>query len=587
MGEEAGDRRPRVALDVAVLLATVAWEAFVVVRWQHRSPDFSALRVAGSAVTALLFAVCGVVARHRTPYTRMGAMLFIAGACLMAEDLSVIGGRIDDIFSPLTGAASAFGFALAAFSFPTGRLRGRIDFWLIAAIAVYAFLIGPVSRLSTSCPCTVHDLGFRASTSLDSSISRVEDTAGLAVLCCAAALFGYRCLTATKPERRMVAPFLVACFVIAVINLPKVVDSGTNLVGDFLPLSFGLAPLAMLLGLARVRMVRVGVTSIVRELDNATSLPQLRLVLQRSLGDKSIEIRTWDASADVWRDENGEAITDQLVDPGSLRTPIDHRDGRRLGVLLHDPALAHDPELLEAVVGTIRLALENSSLHEEVSVQLARAADAADGERRRVARDLHDGAQQRLVSLMLDVAALSNRLSHSIDPEVQALLASILTGARASLTDLRSLVYGLSPATLHEEGLGSAISELAMGVRAVVELDDRLSARQPAAIESGAFLMTAEALANVSKHAGARAVRILLEQRAGELHVAISDDGRGGAEIGAGSGLIGLYERAEALGGRVTISSPQGRGTTVSIHLPAGPASTGPPPPPLVVAADE
>jgi signal transduction histidine kinase len=196
----------------------------------------------------------------------------------------------------------------------------------------------------------------------------------------------------------------------------------------------------------------------------------------------------------------------------------------------------------------------------------ARLVAAADGERRRLERDLHDGAQQRLVSLSMRLQLVAMRL----DPESEE--ARLLAGAQeelaSSLRELRELARGLHPAVLSERGLASALGSLVARATLPVELDVDLDGRPAAPVEVAAYYLVSEALTNVAKHAYAQSASVRVEERGDELVVEVSDDGMGGADPQSGSGLRGLADRVRALRGRLYVSSSLGFGTVLRAEIP-------------------
>jgi signal transduction histidine kinase len=198
----------------------------------------------------------------------------------------------------------------------------------------------------------------------------------------------------------------------------------------------------------------------------------------------------------------------------------------------------------------------------------ARLVAVADRERRRLARDLHDGAQQRLVSLSLRLRLLSTQLAPGSEP------AQLLEAARQelaeSLKELREFARGVHPAILSDHGLPAALDVLAARAPVPVELDVQLRRRLPEAVEVASYYLVCEAITNVAKYAQAATARVSVALRGDQLVVAIVDDGDGGADPDAGSGLRGLMDRVEALGGRLDITSPYAAGTTLMADLPVG-----------------
>ena len=251
-------------------------------------------------------------------------------------------------------------------------------------------------------------------------------------------------------------------------------------------------------------------------------------------------------------------------------------DGKPLAALVHDPSLREDTRLLDAAGAAARLALENARLQAELRAQLvqvqesrARIVAAGDDQRRRIERDIHDGAQQRLVALALELRAAQKRLGSDLDPELDEVLADAVDELRLAVGELRELARGVHPAILTEEGLAAALESLADRTPIPVEIVAAPAGRLPSEIEGAAYFVACEALANVVKHADATSVTISAARRNGTLVVEVADDGVGGASLnGGGSGLRGLSDRVEAHGGRLRIDSPPGGGTRVIGELP-------------------
>jgi PAS domain S-box-containing protein len=214
-------------------------------------------------------------------------------------------------------------------------------------------------------------------------------------------------------------------------------------------------------------------------------------------------------------------------------------------------------------------ALANAEAREELRASRARIVEAADAARRRIERDLHDGAQQRLVALALTLRQASVLLER--DPAAaRDALSEASEGLDHALAELRELARGIHPAVLSEHGLPAALAALADRAPLMVELDMRLAERPREAVEAAAYYVVAEALTNVVRYAGAPEARVTVERNDGRLSVEVADDGCGGADPASGSGLRGLSDRVEALGGRLNVRSPAGAGTVVHAELPWG-----------------
>jgi len=215
----------------------------------------------------------------------------------------------------------------------------------------------------------------------------------------------------------------------------------------------------------------------------------------------------------------------------------------------------------------VATAVGNAESRAQLAASRARIVAASDETRRRIERDLHDGTQQRLVSLGLEL-----RLAQGMVPaelaELETEIARIADELKGVLEDLREISRGIYPAILSEGGLGSALRTLARRAAIAVELDVAAIARLPEPIEMAAYYVVSEALTNATRHAHASVVEVATEACGGTLRVRVRDDGAGGAEPLRGSGLAGLKDRTEALGGTFSVHSPAGRGTTVSCELP-------------------
>jgi signal transduction histidine kinase len=215
----------------------------------------------------------------------------------------------------------------------------------------------------------------------------------------------------------------------------------------------------------------------------------------------------------------------------------------------------------------------NDELHariEELAASRARIVTSADDARRRIERDLHDGIQQRLVSLTLDLRSI--QASSPADPaELQQRLDRVADGMAVALDELREISRGIHPAILSSGGLGPALKMLARRSAIPVEIDVKINSRFPPPVEVASYFVVSEALTNAAKHAHASLAQVSVESRDGRLHLSVRDNGSGGANPARGTGLIGLTDRVQALGGTITIHSPVGEGTNLSVDLPTAP----------------
>jgi signal transduction histidine kinase len=243
-------------------------------------------------------------------------------------------------------------------------------------------------------------------------------------------------------------------------------------------------------------------------------------------------------------------------------------------VILHDPALDDEPRLLESVVAAAGMTIHNARLQvdlrarlEELRESRIRILEAEQSERRRLERDLHDGAQQRLIALSMELGELGDQLPHG---EMRQRIDAARGQVTASLAELRDLAHGIHPAAVTDHGLAVALESVATWAPVPVRLIGVPAHRLPEHVELAAFYIVSEALANVAKHSRATSAVVELRTTPEHLVVDVTDDGIGGATADGGTGLRGLADRVEALGGRLEVSSPRSQGTRVRADIPCG-----------------
>ena len=305
----------------------------------------------------------------------------------------------------------------------------------------------------------------------------------------------------------------------------------------------------------------------------------IREMLAERVGDRTLSIAYWLPDRGTFADEYGRPV--ELPSPGSGRawTAIAH-DGSRVASIIHDAELDTTPELVNAAAAAAALALDNERLKadlrarvEDLRISRARIVEAADAARRRLERDLHDGAQQQLVSLALDLRLLRAKLKGT---DAVPMIEEISEKLAVALAELRELARGIHPAILSDRGLGPAVQGLADRVPLPVEVDVELEQRPAPPIEAAAYFVTAEALTNVARYAKAHEARVEIRRRDGDVVVVVSDDGIGGADIERGTGLRGLQDRLAALDGTLDIESPPGGGTRLSATIPGAALASEP-----------
>jgi len=345
------------------------------------------------------------------------------------------------------------------------------------------------------------------------------------------------------------------------------------------PLFFGYAISGTVLyglvvaGLLRSRIGHGNVGALLIGLERSPAA-SLHSALVQALKDDSLAVLFWLPDRRLYVDEEGRPALLPETSGDRAVTLVEAGD-EPLAALVHDAALLDDPELLDAVVVAARFALENARLQAELTAQLVdvresrlRIVTAGDEERRRLERNIHDGAQQRLVSLALSLRLAERTIAGDLDPAVAAVFADVVEGLQLAVSELRELASGLHPAILAEDGLAPALESLADRTPVPVKLDvAAVGGRLPPEIELSAYFVASEAVANAVKHAAASWIGISAHRSNGRISIKVEDDGVGGADP-TGSGLRGLADRVAAQGGRLQVESADGLGTRIVAELP-------------------
>jgi signal transduction histidine kinase len=328
-------------------------------------------------------------------------------------------------------------------------------------------------------------------------------------------------------------------------------------------------PLGVVTGIGWSRLRRPQASELVVEL-RTDAAATMRERLARALGDPTLDV-AYRLGDGRYVDATGRPI--ELPQGADRAVTAVTAGGEEIAALVHDPALLDEPALVESVRATAGLVLENERLAAEVRSQLAevrasrgRIVAAADTERRRIERNLHDGAQQRLVTLSIALGLEAAR--------ADAAAANVLSRAQDELeeaiVELRELARGIHPTLLRDDGLQTAVEALARRTLLPVTVQGTVPERLPGPVELAAYFVVSEALTNVVKHASATEATVLLEREARGVRVTVADDGVGGAQLAVDSGLAGLRDRLEALDATLVIQSDQGCGTTISAEIPCG-----------------
>jgi len=566
------DRLPILLWPVGVAAELAAF--FFVFR---ASGDVTAVDLTNRAVGGS-FIACGLIAWQRRPGNRTGMLMTLVGFLFLAEPLLV---EVDSSFAYTLGQVSAgwwaIPFAALVLGFPSGRISSRIDALIVAGFAFGTIVLQLLWVTFLEFPTGKSNVIL---ISADAGVADAIDTFQrwfIVAVAIALVLVGVqRWLQAPPLLRRLLLPTLAGAAALLILAglvvYQLLVGVPSRASQTALSLTLIVVPLAFVLGLLRAQFARAGMADLVVSLRGARESRQLGEMLAKALRDPSLVLAYWLPRFECYVDADGNPVALPAEGSGRAATLIDN-DGQHVGVLVHDSALAYEPELLEIVCAAADLALEQERLQAELKARAgelagsrARIVEAGDTARRRLERDLHDGAQQRLIALAMALRLAEARIQD--DPQAaEQLVASARADLAQSMAELRELARGIHPAVL-DHGLAVALDSLttrsAIPVSLVVDLEKRL----PDAVEVAAYFVASEALANVGKYARASAVTISVFRVNGVAVIEVSDDGVGGADDGQGSGLRGLADRVEALGGRLEVVSPVGGGTVLTAEMP-------------------
>jgi signal transduction histidine kinase len=515
---------------------------------------------------------------RRDPAGRMWKLMLLSSIVNGSWALGYIDSNVAWTAAEFLGPLSPAILLHLVLAFPTGRLRDRFD---LALIGLVYFIVLPLQFVDF----LFYDPGWPNVLMLVRNddivfwLGRVGLLSPILALLAISEVFRHW-RNASPVGRRALAPVAFGMPLVFAIQgiwwLAPALDRDDirvfmlqNKIFDVPSL---LTPALFLLGILQTRFARGNVAQLAMELGRGIPIGGLRAALARALRDPTLDL--------AFAAPNGGGLVDPAGQPfeapgegsGRAVARLEGDDGQLLGVLVHDPALEReDPGIVSAVASVARLGLENERLAAQVRAQLdevrasrLRIVEAGDAERRRIERDLHDGAQQRLVALTMRLEAARG----SVDGAGE-LIDRTTEELRAAIAEVRDLARGLHPTILTEAGLRAAIEALAERTPIPIEIDipDR---RFDPSVEATAYFVVAEALTNVVRYAAATLARVRASVAANNLILEIGDDGRGGADPTQGSGLRGLQDRLASIGGTLVVTSEPGSGTTLIATMPAG-----------------
>jgi len=595
--------RPEVAAAIAVAALGLVAAAVAV----GAASPYGGRGVLVGVFHALLIAIpvlAGLYALRREADSRFAWMLVAVGFIAAPSLLSASSaswpysiGRVASWFVPL----SIIWLLLA---FPSGRLRGTAARWTaLAALALVVFLYLPAVLLSThfpspspwsacerGCPANAMAVVNREPGFVGSFVGPAREVAAVLVFLGAAVVLGRRIAVTSSLMKRTLTPVLagavLALSAYAAFLILRWVDRygvGTRILGDVSILALPALALAFVFGLIRMRFVAASAfQELAGEISDADSGSRIRELIAQAISDPSLEIVYWAGTPGRWVNMAGMPVLLPRDDPARAVTEIRSR-GRTVAALIHDAALGVEPSVREVASGFALIALENlrleaelrSSLH-ELHESRARILTAVDLERERIERDLHDGAQQRLVALRVTLEVAGELMSD--DPAAAAdMLRGLSADVQATLDEVRSLARGVYPPLLADHGIGEALRMSARASPLSVTVRSRGIGRYSQQIESAVYFCCLEALQNAAKHSGAQNATVTLSE-AEELRFEVEDDGSGFEALygRGGTGLENMRDRIVSLGGHLTVESEPGKGTRVVGSVPVGLAQLTP-----------
>jgi signal transduction histidine kinase len=525
---------------------------------------------------ALVWFIAGTVAWRRRPGSRIGLIIWIGGIS------TLVAGLINTEVPVAAAAGAVFASVTVAvavhllLAFPSGRLPDAAS----RAIVVFAYVVATVLQLPVAVfgAGILEPFGVPASAEYAMIGNSVQRVAAFAVTVSTAVVLIDRLRRASRARRRVLAP-LYGYGVGSVLLIPTIA-----LALGPLPLTVVAAiQLTLVAGIAVAFTVGVMVGGFERTAETEelaawlgseeSGREPLRAAIARALGDPSVEVVTWLPVRDGFVDDRG--VTVDLPTAGGRDSVVIESAGEPVGAIIYDANLLVGPGPVKAVGRVAAIAIARERLTTELRLSQTalrhsrvRLVEAADRERLRIAKDLHDGLQVQLVLLALEAGRLEGEAD---DPGRGERTTQLRRGIESAADELRRLVHDVMPAALVERGLPLAAEDLVDRMPIPTRLETHgLEPHLGSTVTNVAYFVVAEGLANTAKHARAASASVRLVRHDEMLTIEVADDGIGGATDRHGSGLSGLADRVDAIGGRMSLASPPGGGTLLTAELPCG-----------------
>ncbi len=470
----------------------------------------------------LAYVLCGLIAWSRRPESRLGPLMVAAGFAPFASSLSAADAEVPHTVGEVVRVLPVPVFLHVFLAYPSGRLERSSERVLIGTAYVSTVGLG-LARMMLGGSGSDHLIELANRPGAADVAHRARSLVVGVVVLIGVGLLLLRLRDAGRSIRRsraLLGSFVLALVLLAVSSAVMVVQGSPAKPLALVTFgAIGLAPVAFLIGLLRVRLARSAVADLFVELRSDPAPDELRDALARVLGDPSLALVYWLPEHGSYADAEGRPVEPERAE-GRAVTFIDSA-GAPVAALLHDPALEDEPELLAA-------ATEVNARVQELEGSRARVIEAGQAERKRLERNLHDGAQQRLVALSLELSLLDKQLAQQ--PDAKARLEAARREIALSLEELRDLSRGLHPAVLSAHGLPVALESLLAHSSVPVALSVELEGRVAEPAEVAAYFVVSESLANIAKHARATSASVRIARAGDAIAVEIADDGVGGAD---------------------------------------------------------
>jgi signal transduction histidine kinase len=536
---------------------------------------------------AALTIAAGAYVWWRHAGSRLGPLILAVGFLYALSAFNASGNAVWFTIGMTFWASFTVVSAYVYLCFPRGHLGSRLELWFFRIYAVtiavlWALILATAETLPTGgrfikcgANCPGNGLQFiDASESVGHGLAAAFTALTTIGLLGVALIVFAKARSANRLRRHAIVPLsiviiaMIVDFVLYRLLQPEFPGTGTAFAVVTVAVSVAV-PIAIVIGQQRASSyAQRSAGRLVATTQGNPVLPaHMESLLRDSLGDPTLELALWSGEHRGYVDVAGQPVELPDGERGRAVTPVT-KGGEPVAAIIHDPALDERPEVMDGLSATSLMLLENTRLVEELQASRARIVTAGDQERLRLERDLHDGAQQRLMAIQIKLALVRDIAGAD---ELAARLDEIGADAATAVEELRALAHGIYPTVLRERGLADGLSSFARTAAIPVEVVDKGVGRYSPEVEGAVYFCATEAIQNAGKHAGSAArVMVLLERTGDDLVFSISDDGPGFDPRGEndGVGLVSMRDRVGAVGGELEIVSSPGNGSVIRGAIP-------------------